>query len=260
MPSLERLDINALPLNTPLLLMTAEGNLLKDGAMFPLVELQQIRGGGIEIRRSGAPRFLSGNSFITDKYVTDNLEPYSTPSGMVVLKSIGLDCCLGISTEGRHHCVNLLLKDLAVAALSDSSARRQLVLYLLEARNPSESVADILKLLYGAVQPLGGLITDFSIAERQEQALLKSIKLYTSMERIRAIMAVLYDTNLNLPTKDPTTTIKSEQATVDAMLAVDECSAECSEQYVEVDHASVGHAELDGIPLNTPLVMVSSTG
>ncbi|EGZ10527.1 hypothetical protein PHYSODRAFT_261763 [Phytophthora sojae] len=73
-------------------------------------------------------------------------------------------------------------------------------------------------------------------------------------------MALLYGKSPSLPDKDPTITIKSEQPKTEAKLADDERSAESGDQYVTVACVSDDHTDLDAIPLNSPLVMVSSTG
>lgn len=57
MSPLEQLDIKVLPLNTPLLLMTTEGVLLKDGPVFPLMELQQAQGEWWRFAGPAAPTF-----------------------------------------------------------------------------------------------------------------------------------------------------------------------------------------------------------
>lgn len=104
---------------------------------------------------------------------------------------------------------SLLVKNLAAASLSDPDARRQLIWYLLEAGNSSETVAELLKLLLA--DPNAGL----SAAERQE-LVLKLAEMNISMGEIGAMMALMY------PTKDPTSTTKSEQAR--AITAQDGCS------------------------------------
>lgn len=183
MSRLVHLDTNALPLKTPLLLMTAEGCLLEVDSMVPLVELQQkwLGRGMLEIRRSGAPRVLTGGGGFSHEYDSVQLEPFSTPSGMVVFKNRYSDRCLSVSTGGQYqsvdsyaaydgsgqewHLLRLVLpatasfrpKDLATAALSHPTARRKLTWCLLETGNPCDMVADIVKLLYGRVNPKADL-------------------------------------------------------------------------------------------------------
>ncbi|EGZ10508.1 hypothetical protein PHYSODRAFT_304365 [Phytophthora sojae] len=278
MSGLEDLDINALPLNTPLLLMAADGRLLTDGPMVHWVELQQGRDEAVEIRRSGGPKILTSGCSWSHESASMDLDAFTTASGMVALKSRHTGCCLGTPMGRRGHGVeckyayggtwqewrflksvfppNLLCEDLAATALFDSTARRHFTLYLLEAGNSCRTVIEILKLLYGT--PHGAL----TVTERQDQALLKLMYPVASITSIRAMMALVYGANLSLPSKEPTTSItKSEQATVDAKYAADGKSpSEWGEQYVKVEHASVKRIDFDVIPLNSPLVMVSSTG
>lgn len=146
-----------------------------------------------------------------------------------------------------------LLRDLAAASLSDSSVRMQLVWYLLEAGNSSKTVAEILELLYGtAPQPLhvDDINSDFDVAGRQAQALLKLVGLYSCIESIRAKIALVYGTNLSLSIENPTASlVKSEQATLDAKHDADgESSSGCGDQYVQVDHPSEKFADFDAIP------------
>lgn len=106
MSPLEQLDIKVLPLNTPLLLMTTEGVLLKDGPVFPLMELQQAQGGVVEIRRAGGPNVLTTTRF-SDEYASATFAPFTTPNGLVVFKHRhSRNGCLTTSPPGPHQGIN----------------------------------------------------------------------------------------------------------------------------------------------------------
>ncbi|KAE8984820.1 hypothetical protein PR003_g23525 [Phytophthora rubi] len=63
--------------------------------------------------------------------------------------------------------------------------------------------------------------------------------------------------------EDTTIKIEGEQTTAGAKLvttAQEESSTECGEQFVTVEQVSAVHADLDAIPVNSPLFMITSSG
>ncbi|POM62705.1 Sulfatase [Phytophthora palmivora] len=160
MSFLKHLDINAFPFKTPMLLMTAEGNLLEG---------------------------FQGRAVPTSVYKTKQ-----APNGLVVFEASSGNC-LGVKMNGRRTETNcdtpydgawqewLLLKPINILPLGSTLeylanesrhnpvARREMILTLYRAGICCEI---ILKLLYGLTMPL---VDDVSTAptkkERQEQLL-----------------------------------------------------------------------------------------